>query len=288
MWDAVKAIWDAMSPDMQSTVVTAIVTVFTATVGALFVVCQIGKQARQAIEANRHNERLKLKLQIYKEFVPVSRDAESATQDLSSFIRVFASALALISTFREYGQPWRVPEARSANFLDYQNEMNRRILELLMLTERWQIIDHRTEIFRKAIAVARYNIDAPLQEYFNTAVRLMPHEVAEHPQQGTLLPWQPPDEEKRQELEQLGENLQSALLDLSCYIYDMQIEMQNLLLGELFEQRVSPRKPDDPDIIVIRLDKHKELNSYFENETPWGREKNRTEAEHSDRYANKS
>ncbi len=68
-------------------------------------------------------------------------------------------------------------------------------------------------------------------------------------------------------------------MNLGCYIHDFQVEMQNLLLGELFKQKLPPREPIDPNLVVVQFERYKELAEYFERETAWGRGKARIEGE---------
>jgi hypothetical protein len=106
--------------------------------------------------------------------------------------------------------------------------------------------------------------------YFELAVRIIPRD-------GDT--WWPPDDRTARQLHELGQTLLDALTTFSCYIHDFRVEMQNLLLGELFEQKLPPRQPVDPKMVVIEFERHKELARYFETETAWGREKSRAEAD---------
>src|SRR6266404_8573412 len=96
---AVLAFWHALSSSEKTTIIAAsvgsITTILTATIGALVVLWQIGRQARNAINQSRHDEALKLKLEVYKDIIGVSRAASDAIEDLSSFVRRFHSTLLL-------------------------------------------------------------------------------------------------------------------------------------------------------------------------------------------------
>ena len=279
MWIAVNAFWEGLTPEIQAAVIGVVAAVGTGTVGALLVVWQIGRQARHAIQQNRHNEALKLKLQVYEEIVPICRDASHAEINLSSYVRQFQTDVALFRQMTQSGLPWQIPKARIAVLIEKNYAYSRKSVEIIGFTERWQIIDPRIEIVRTATNVAMHDIDTAYQAYFNFAVRIMPQEIPGHAQQGTLFPWRQPDEQTAQEFERLGQTLLDALMTLGCYIYDFQVEMQNLLLSELFERKLPPRKPIDPNMIVVEFERHKELAEYFDRETAWGREKARIEAE---------
>ena len=55
------------------------------------------------------------------------------------------------------------------------------------------------------------------------------------------------------------------------YLHDFQVEMQRLLLRELFKHDVPIREPIGPSIIVLNLRNHRALTKHFMEETAWGR-----------------
>ena len=74
-----------MSNKVLAAMIGAIATVVAGVIGALVVVWQIGRQARDAIRQTRHNETLKLKLKVYEEIIATCRSASDAVVNLSSY-----------------------------------------------------------------------------------------------------------------------------------------------------------------------------------------------------------
>lgn len=72
-----------------------------------------------------------------------------------------------------------------------------------------------------------------------------------------------------------------AMDEIGSYVHDLTIESQNNLLSGLFARRVPKRQPLDPKIKVISTEPSVagKLLHYFENETPWGKSKQETEAD---------
>jgi len=68
------------------------------------------------------------------------------------------------------------------------------------------------------------------------------------------------------------------------YTEDFIVELQNALLGDLFGQEVSHRKPLDPAKKVITLQQADELEQWFATSTDWGKEMARIEAETAARF----
>lgn len=277
MWDAIKVAWSGLPKELQGAVIgagaTVVAAMFAATFGAVAVFWQIGRQARSAIRQNQHNEALKLKLEVYKEIVPICRDAISADVGLSSYIQQFKIEVALFGQMTQAGLEWPVPKARLPILLEKKGATDRSLIEIISVTERWQIIDPRIEIFRIAINAAKHDVDAAFQAYFKAAGPITPHEIST----GKLRPWNPPDEETGRQFAAAASGIFDALMTLGSYIYDFQIEMQNALVGELFKQKLPARKPIVSGAIVIQLDRHMELAIHFDKNTAWGQDKARVE-----------
>ena len=215
MWDVVRTFWCGLPPQVQAAVIGALTTVSSAIIGLYVVFWQIGRQARNAIGQNRHNETLKLKLKIYEEIVAISRDSSDAEIALSSFVRGFQTDIFLSRQMILSSLPSLIPKARAPVLLEKKSTLGSQTIKIISVTERWQIIDPRIEIFRTAINVANYDIDAAFQAYFSAAIRLMPHEMPSgHPQQGTVIPWSPPNDQVSQQFERVGQDVINALMNL--------------------------------------------------------------------------
>jgi hypothetical protein len=68
-------------------------TILSVSIGFLVVMYQIGTQARNALKQSRENEAVKLKLEVYKDIIAISRDASTAVGDFASLIDRFHSDL---------------------------------------------------------------------------------------------------------------------------------------------------------------------------------------------------
>ncbi|MBY3559051.1 hypothetical protein [Rhizobium laguerreae] len=266
--------WASLGP-----FIGAIATIIAATLGALVVIWQNAKQAKRATAQVRHTEALKLKMQVYEEIVGLCRDAVDAEVSYSSYARVFVADLKLYREMTQAGLNWGVPKARAPDLFEKQARFSEAVIALIFLTERWGVIHPGLEMYRLAFNVALHDEGAAYNPYRNIAIRLMPTESPNGPQQGSLFPWALPDDAIIQALEVATDALIQAIDSFGGFIYDFQIDMQNLLVGELFQHRITPREPLDPKIVVARLDDWKKLKGYFENSTAWGKMKDDIDAQ---------
>ena len=60
------------------------------------------------------------------------------------------------------------------------------------------------------------------------------------------------------------------MIRLNGYNEDFQIAMQNLLLGGLFNRKLSRRDPLGSKEPVVTPDQHAQLMNYFRSNTAWG------------------
>lgn len=279
MLNAIHELWSTAGSAIQAAVIGAFATVMAATFGALAVIAQIGRQARNAIDQSRLNEAMKLRLQVYEEVVGICRRASNAEVELSSFVRNFSMEVNSVHVLMGGGLPWSVPKARISDLLDKSSCLSLHEIELIGFVERWQVIDPRMSVIQIAINVAMHDINAAFHAYFSAAITAFPHEIPGNPGQPKALPWLPPNACVTQRLQELGDRLLDTLMTLGGFIGDIQVEMQNALVGDIFLNRAPSRAPLNPSVTVIRFDRHQELTAYFENETEWGRHKQRIEAE---------
>ena len=72
-------------------------------------------------------------------------------------------------------------------------------------------------------------------------------------------------EEKSSQIEGILNDYLKILLDEAGYLYDLEVELQNKLLGKLFNNQLARRIPKDASVVVISTDvfMKKKLEGYF-------------------------
>ncbi|TIP26251.1 MAG: hypothetical protein E5X67_21050 [Mesorhizobium sp.] len=271
----VNAFWNSLTPEMQTTIVGVLAAAFSTVVGAMLVIWQIGRQANHAILQNRNNAALKLKVELYEEIVQLCHDASEASTNLASYIRRFNIDLGLFSSMTKVGQNWNRPKARAEGLMAAKDEFDKMAIKLMYFTEQWGIIDPRTSIFRTAVSVTLHDLELAFQPYFSKVLPWMPR-GADNEVPGFL--WHSPDDRTIAEIADSSVPVIDDVMNLESYVIDMQTEMQNLLLGDLFKHRLPARAPLDPTRKVLRLENYDKLNDHFNNATAWGQKKKETEA----------
>ena len=111
-----KSIGSNLAPPVQAAFVSSIFSGLSTTIGALigagFLVWQIGKQARNAIAANRTTEAIKLKKDVYLDFVRACQATTDAQLKVTSYIQRLELGLEGAQGAVAMGLPIARPAAR--------------------------------------------------------------------------------------------------------------------------------------------------------------------------------
>jgi hypothetical protein len=261
------AIWAAADPEIRAAIIGAVATCATGALGFGAVIAQIGAQGR----ANRRNvaesERRRLKTELYEQTVAVCATLQDANITFSNAMRLLGQSILYAAQVKAEGGGIPLNVARMQTIMDSHSAMSNAATDFIFLIERRQIIDPRLLVFRTAISVALYEIDQLYNKQFvPIAIPLLPADLPN----GQVI-FNPPDVSAAQAFHQLTTNIANETGAITTCIEDFLIEMQNLLLGDLFKNRAKHRVPIDPAARVIRLDQADELEREFLTNTPWGK-----------------
>ena len=177
---------------------------------------------------------------------------------------------------KEGVKPKRLLE-RSSDYIDYHSSFSKSVIELVYILEKYVITDRIFEIFNMALQSSSYELEKTFQPLNKSLLKLLPVDVPEEKQQSLGTNVIVPQKVSDQDLVELQNHLDSynnKLGDLCCYLHDLQVEAQNILLGGIFDNKVSPRKPKDKKIIVVAKESDRtieQLEEYFMYETEWGK-----------------
>lgn len=233
-------------------------------------------QSRQAIKAIAENERRKLKAQMYEDSVEVIQGLVDAVISLSTLLRSAAMELELAAKAHSAGLGYPFPQTRWEHFIPLYREFSDAALRLVFLVENRRIIDPRILVFRTALNTCLHETrDLMFWKMSMNVAPLLPHENAA----GEPFPYEAPSTEAAEAAKSLTEQFCDVLTDVTSYTEDFLVELQNHLLGDLFQNRIEHRKPLDPNKKVVTLAEADELEVWFTENTSWGQEMTRVMSE---------
>ena len=248
----------------QELIIAAIQTVGTlASVGlaAYFVVNQI-----------KLGERLKLKLDIYKEILKVASSAQDAYSEVAHKVNLFQySFIPIWLNKKDFPGYEPKPPTDAITMINLNAEAGYKAVEVLTLIENWTVIDPRVRVFHTAVNVALHEMRTAWRELepylFRSAAMFQGEPIPTRVHPGHKENWVGFAEALRIYSEGV------SLLD--CYIADLRTEMQNELIGGLFKTRSPTRVPIDPKYRPVTLRDSHRMEAYFLQSTPWGAEMKR-------------
>lgn len=276
MGDALWATWHNFGPDTKAAVIGAGATLLAALFGFGALVVQMRAQARESRHAIAENERRKLKAAMYEDAVKVANELSDAITELSTMTRTMAVQIVAAAEAQAVGLGYPLPTVRYMALLGLYELFSQAMLKLTFLVERRRIIDPRLLIFRTAMSSVLFDTRDLVQDAFRDEI--MPALPADAPD-GTIFRYTPPTPEGAAVIAKLCERLTDALDDATAYSEDFLIELQNLLLGDLFGNRALHRVPADPVHRVVTLAEADALDAHFRANTAWGRDMARIEAD---------
>jgi len=255
--------------------VPALATVIAAAIGFGAIAYQICRQARTA-----------MKQRAYEHIARISEEASDACGEFSNYVR------SLLRELGDYNTPEKQPgdihllSSRVPRMLELQAQQADTLISAIRVIERWLIIDPRMEIFKLAFNVSFHETYRTFfHDFFPIVAGKMPQEVV-HPDKGeiTILP-ELCTKGQLEKIQSVGEQLISELDDFKGYMYDFQVEMQNVLLEDLFKHRAPVRRPLDPKVIVLSIKQHEILKKRLYEETASGQYIFKIEEDAKKRYS---
>lgn len=235
--------WQSLDASMQAAIVGVGGTVLTAVIALFGIGWQLSTQRKQSNEGIAENERRKLKAAMYEDAVKVARELVDAAIALSSPIRITALQVRAVAAAAAEGRQFMPPQTSVPDVLQKWSAAQEAVVRFFFLVEERRFIDPRLLVFRSAMnSVAHDAREAMDRNLFVRLVDVVQHQLPN----GDLSQYVPPSIETAEHFNSVSERLLSALQDMQCYADDFLVELQNILLGDLFGNAVSHRAPIDP------------------------------------------
>jgi hypothetical protein len=256
-----------LDPQIQAAVIGAAATAIAATVGFGGLILQLRSQGRQSREAIAENERRKLKAEMYQKAVAETRQLADAAITLDVMLRRLQIELTVAAHANLANLGYPLPSVRYSDVLEKSGEFMDAALQFIFTVENWRFLDPRIIVFRSAMNVVLHDLRELLHREFS--LHVMPTLPVQAPD-GTIFQYTPPSPAGAEKVKDLCDKACACLIDVTSYTEDYTVELQNVLLGDLFDTQVPHRIPLDPRSKVITLDRAEELERFFETSTAWG------------------
>jgi hypothetical protein len=247
-----------------------LLTVLGIIVGALMIVFQLGRQQRHESAMQKDNFREQLRLEIYQEFSKVLVEASDKMAKVSSYVRLIDTLAKVYFDQANAGVTPTPISPRSPEFTAKHYEATNSNIELIELCEKYQIVSSELYIFRLAIHDGFHNLEEAFRPLNSFLVKFLPMDYVDNLGNSQILNVNVITSDQIDILSNLVDTYTNAAGDLSGYLFDLNVELQNIFLSGLFKNKVKRREPIDKNIKVITTDPDgmEKLKKYFEEESP--------------------
>lgn len=253
-------------------------------VTASLIIWQLGRQYKDNIRLQRENNREKLKLELYTEYRKAISYASEHVGSTGTNARIIVTHFNIFVDQISKGiSPIPISDREPA-FREAYFKANNSITNLIFVLEEYEIINPNFEIFRTAFSYASHCMTEAFFPFQQVLLEFLPYDVPLQDQArlGTdvIIP-KIPSKIDLNKISKVAQAYIDAAMEANCYVSDLAKEAQNIFLGNLFSNRLQPRKPIDPRHLVISTEPQEvaKLKNYFMEETEWGKNWKRVKEE---------
>lgn len=212
-----------------------VIDIIAIVVGVGVLLLQINKQHRQSIKLQSTEIKKKLRLELFQTMSEILNEVTEINYGLIGLSNSIDIEKDFIS-----------------NLKTTHHKQIELLTKLSVMLEQYSIVSEYLNIFKAAFL---YEINRLHETFFPLRVFLSKGATTRIIR----------DKNFEDTLERLGTAYREPNIALMGYLRDLQIELQNILLGGLFSRRLPGRKPEDPSVIVISTEKNniKKLRETF-------------------------
>lgn len=225
---------------------------------------QLGRQGEQSREAIMVAESRKLRSQMCDESIAASRALTNSAIELSTKLMMVKSYLwDQIDSKRIVRLP-AISPVLFQELLDLDNALSEQTSKFVVLLENRRIIDPRLIIFRDALSCVLHEHRELTKTWFPVVIQTLPGKA---PNGAILAP--PFSEDRARAAMDTAEKGTEVLTRVVSIMEDFNVDIQNLLLGDIFANKVQHRNPPDPSAWVVTIENYDAVRGLIAA-TPWG------------------
>lgn len=233
-----------------------LIPLFVSITGLFLIVWQINRQHRNSLLLQKKEFQKKLNLEIYERIASVINEAQT------NLITINTTVLTLPGHIKNYwfqreslGIDSAPPKERSFSINDQNSEAATSTSKLITEIELHEIALPGFSIFREEFSKQSELLRSYFMDFFVEIIRYLPTDVPIEKQislkTSIILPLKPTDD-AQSKIEKIARNYNEANADMLAFIHDLMIELQNHLLGNIFDNKLPYRQPQDLKFRVIR------------------------------------
>lgn len=263
------------SPERMEMSTGDVIQIAAIIVGLIALSFQIYWQHKSSLKLQRDNFKQETKIKIYDD---IAKKINEANEKIIKAQTAVESAISNLKLYLYTTENWNrdfIISDRAAEINDGHYATLNNINEVSRKVEQNLFINPKLSIFITAFNSIQYDIMESYQKISQKLMDSLPIEVNEDKQQAQArLLRLTIKRENVEYIEKYARAYKDNLITALSYMYDLTVETQNLLLGDVFGNEVPPRKPLDTNlkVITIKPENSEKLEKYYNEQTAWGKD----------------
>jgi hypothetical protein len=252
-------------------------TILSLFVGFGSLIFQLNKQHKNNYELQRKQFKTKIQQEIFNEICEGINESTSALIKVQSKLFEVQQKIDSKRFLKSEGIKTKQLSERTGDFIDYHHSFSKEIIEIIYILEKYIITDRIFKIFNMALQSVSYDLEKSYLKVNDSLMKFLPIDLPEDNQKKLGVQVLEPREKTEADFENLKSDISNynrLLMDMTCYLHDLKTEAQNILLGEIFDNPVTPRRSSDGEYVVVSKSTKRSLDEqehYFMHETNWGK-----------------
>lgn len=229
-----------------------IAIIISAIVGALMILLQLNKQHKQNINLQREQFKQKLYLDIFEEIVDRMVRAQASLLEIHSDVSWFVIEVKQVQISQKYGLNQQI-KYTSNKLIDAHYEAVENIHNMMGIFEKYEIALPMFRTIRKSFFSEVRELTKIFDQFNSLVSKFLPFESKmdeSDTDKKTLIYRKLPNDTELESIRKLTEEYSRKCITIFAYFFDVGVELQNNLLGGLFDRRVLPRNPKDKSDVL--------------------------------------
>lgn len=214
---------------------------------------QIALQHRTQVRQQERLLRNQLKLDLYREFVLLIREASTAHAELSAWNTSLRSQVAgSVAVMKEHGT-WIPLRYDLVDFWPLRERLSASIVAVIAQLEQYEIVHPGLRRFRLLFSQELGKLLKAGRDLEAVHREILPQKFEDKEGQARVIEKGPVSKDNEALLQEAEAEWSEVASDTCAYLLDLQTELQGELLGDLFDHKLPKRQPQDPSFQVMTL-----------------------------------
>lgn len=209
-------------------------------------------------ELQKENHLIEMRREIYKEIT--DRMEQASPAGISVTLDILVGLLEKARRKRDETGTYLPPPMQVESIVDDFKRVQTKLFGVSGTVEKYEIVSENQPLFRRAL-VAKIS---ELSNAFMPIIFLLPYVLLSKDGINDPEKLLIPNEKELAEIQEKIDQFKEIAADVSGFLYDIQVEAQNVLLGGIFKRKLDVRKPFDKKYLVLTSGDRGELEKVRE------------------------